>query len=80
MEIEQIILIRCKTEIIRVKIIDIKKFSNFNSLLSFDENSLNDTLPFVNSLEEGIKLYNGFYKEADILKYGVVSLKLKILE
>ena len=80
MEIEQIILIRCKTEIIRVKIIDIKKFSNFNDLLSFDENSLNDTLPFVNSLEEGIKLYNGFYKEADILKYGVVSLKLKILE
>ena len=80
MEIEQIIIIRCKTEIIRVKIIDIKKFSNFNNLLSFDENSLNDTLPFVNSLEEGIKLYNGFYKEADILKYGVVSLKLKILE
>lgn len=75
----EIIHIRYKTDVILVKIIKIRKFNNFKELLTFSENSLKDTLPFVNNLEEGIKLYNNIYKKYKIIDYGTISIELKII-
>ena len=75
----EIIYIRYKTELILVKIVKIRKFNNFKELLTFSENSLKDTLPFVNNLKEGIKLYRNIYNKYKIIDYGTVSIKIEII-
>lgn len=50
-------MIRCKTEITYVRIKNIRFFKDFEKLLTFDDNALKNTLPYVNTLEEGIALY-----------------------
>jgi ASC-1-like (ASCH) protein len=77
--INQIIFIRCKTEVITVKIKNIRLFSNFKDLLCFNDNSLMNTLPYVNSLEEGILLYHSIYKIENIIQYGTVSIELELI-
>lgn len=77
--INQIIFIRCKTEVITVKIKNIRLFSNFKDLLSFNDTSLMNTLPYVNSLEEGILLYHSIYKMEHIIQYGTVSFELELI-
>ena len=45
-------------------------------LLIFSENSLKDTLQFVNNLEEGVEIYRKIYKNTDC---GVVSIELEVI-
>lgn len=77
LQIDEIIIIRCKTEITYVRIKNIRFFKDFEKLLTFDDNALKNTLPYVNTLEEGITLYKSIYKEEDIYKHGTVSIELE---
>ena len=73
------IYIRYKTELILIKIVEIRKFDSFTELLIFSENSLKDTLPFVNNLEEGVEIYRKIYKKNKNTDCGVVSIELEVI-
>jgi ASC-1-like (ASCH) protein len=41
---------------------------------------LHKTLPSIEKIENGLKLYQMFYKPEEEMKYGVVALELKVLK
>ena len=49
-------------------------------LLIFSENSLKDTLQFVNNLEEGVEIYRKIYKKKQKYRlWGIVSIELEVI-
>lgn len=75
LNVNDIIKIRYKDNVILVKIINIYKCKNFNDLLTFNDISL--ILPYCKSIEEGLILYETIYKNKNIEKYGTVLIELE---
>jgi ASC-1-like (ASCH) protein len=61
-----------------VSIISKKIYPSFESYLKTE--GLSNTLPLIDKIEDGVKIYNRFYKPEEEIKYGVVSLELKVLK
>jgi len=57
-------------------IISKKVYKCFTSYLITE--GLNKTLPTIENLEDGLKIYHMYYKPTDEEKYGIVALELKI--
>lgn len=73
------IYIRYKEELLLAKIINLYIFNNFKDMLLKDETTLNKTLPYVNSLDEGVELYNSIYKKYNINNYKVILIQIEII-
>lgn len=52
-------------------------YKNFTNYLITE--GLNKTLPTIEYLEDGLKIYYSFYKQKDEEKYGIVALELKVV-
>jgi len=76
LKVGEIITIKCKNNSVKKMIKSIDHFKNFKDMLTYKEYSLEQTLPYVNTLEEGVKLYDTYYTTDKIEKYGVVSIRL----
>tara|TARA_B100002019_G_C20835537_1_gene387374 strand:- start:215 stop:508 length:294 start_codon:yes stop_codon:yes gene_type:complete len=76
LKVGEIIIIKCKNKSVKKMIKSIYHFKNFKDMLTYKEFSLKNTLPYINTLEEGVKLYDNYYTKYKIKKYGVVSIKL----
>ncbi|EAY14327.1 Archaea-specific enzyme related to ProFAR isomerase, putative [Trichomonas vaginalis G3] len=59
----------------QVKVVDIKKYSSFKSLINTE--GLNNILPGVTSLEEGIKIYEKIYGSTP--NHNILGIKLQKL-
>lgn len=55
---------------------EVKIFSSFEKM--FDHYGLEKCLPEVKSTEEGLKVYESFYKNEDVIKYGVIAFKFLV--
>lgn len=62
---------------IKTQVVSLHKHSNFTNMLRFHR--LKHTLPGVKTFNDGLKIYHSFYKQKDIKKYGVLAIKLKLL-
>lgn len=76
LKVGEIITIKCKNKSVKKMIKSIYHFKNFKDMLTYKEFSLKNTLPYIDTLEEGIKLYDTYYTRDKIEKYGVVSIRL----
>lgn len=61
----------------RTVIISKSIYKNFTSYLITE--GLNKTLPTIENLEDGLKIYYTYYKPKDEEKYGVVAFELQIV-
>ena len=59
-------------------IISKKVYTSFETYLSSE--GLHKTLPCIEKMEDGLKLYRMFYKTEEEMKYAVVALELKVLK
>ena len=55
---------------------EVRNFKSFEEM--FDIYGLKNCLPDIQSTEDGLNVYNGFYKKEDIAKHGVVAIKLLV--
>lgn len=62
----------------RAVIISKKVYPFFETYLRSE--GLHKTLPSIQKIEDGLKLYSVFYKQEEEIKYGVVALELKVLK
>lgn len=62
----------------RVVIVSKKVYPSFETYLLSE--GLHKTLPSIEKIEDGIKLYRMFYKSEEEMKSGVVALELKVLK
>ena len=76
LKVGEIITIKCKNKSVKKMIKSIYHFKNFKDMLTYKEFSLKNTLPYINTLEDGVKLYDTYYTKDKIEKYGAVSIKL----
>jgi ASC-1-like (ASCH) protein len=58
------------------KIIAVKYYLENNTYLQAE--GLRKTLPSIEKMEDGLKIYRFYYKPEEETKYGVVALELKI--
>ena len=60
-------------------IMKVKKYNCFYELINVE--GLNNVLPHesIKTIEDGLEVYNSFYKKEDEEKYGVISFKLKLI-
>lgn len=61
----------------RTLILKKRKYSSFTSYLNTE--GLQNTLVTINTIENGLKIYNIYYKQKDEEAYGVVALELKVV-
>ena len=62
----------------RTAIISKKVYPSFETYLRSE--GLHKTLPSIQKIEDGLKIYRLFYKPEEEIKSGVVALELKILK
>ena len=60
----------------RTAIVSKKLYPSFESYLQAE--GLHKTLPSIEKMEDGLKLYRFFYKPEEEIKYGVVAIELKV--
>jgi ASC-1-like (ASCH) protein len=60
----------------RAVIVSKKIYPSFEIYLRSE--GLHKTLPSIEKIEDGLKLYRFFYKQEEEIKYGVVALELKV--
>lgn len=61
----------------KAKVTEIKYYSVFKKFIS--DKGLKKCLPGIDSVKEGVEVYEQFYSKEDIKKYGVVSIRMKVL-
>lgn len=61
----------------RTVIISKQVYKSFTSYLIAE--GLNKTLPTIENLEDGLKIYYSYYKSKDEEKYGVVAFELEVI-
>jgi ASC-1-like (ASCH) protein len=74
---DDIIKLSCKNNFCKVKITKINKFSNFNDFLMNE--SINNILPDIKNVSEGIKKYHTYYSPEKEIKYGVLGIHIKLI-
>ena len=62
---------------LRVKVKALRRYASFKEML--EKEGLENVLPNVGSIEEGIKIYRQFYDEEREKKYGVVAIEVEVL-
>lgn len=62
----------------QVVIISKKIYPSFETYLISE--GLHKTLPSIEKIEDGLKLYRMFYKQDEEMKYGVIALELKCVK
>ena len=60
---------------IRTKILELTKYRDFEHLLTVE--GLNETLPGIESIEDGIRLYNKYYTIEEEKSNGVLAITLE---
>ena len=60
----------------RTAIVSKKLYRSFESYLKAE--GLHETLPSIEKMENGLKIYRFYYKPEEEMKYGVVALELKV--
>jgi len=60
----------------KVKITEINEFKNFKEYLEFE--GLDKCLPGIDNIEDGQLIYYIYYSKEDEVKYGIVSLHMKV--
>lgn len=64
-----------KREGIYKKVKDIINYKDFNEMLSIE--NINNVLPDISNIDDGVKHYLSLYSNEDINNYGVISIHLK---
>ncbi|NJE26846.1 ASCH domain-containing protein [Thermococcus sp. MV5] len=62
-------------EKLKVKVKALRVYSSFREMLS--EEGLENVLPGVKTIEEGVQIYRRFYTEEEEKKYGVVAIEIE---
>ena len=57
-------------------IVDIRHYKSFEEYLVNE--TLNNTLPSVETFEQGLAIYHQFYTREDVAKFGVLAIEIKI--
>ncbi|BAA29429.1 ASCH domain-containing protein [Pyrococcus horikoshii] len=63
---------------LKVKVKGIRVYSSFKEML--EKEGIENVLPGVKSIEEGVKVYRQFYDEEREKKYGVVAIEIEPIE
>lgn len=63
---------------VMAKIKKIRKYDTFGDYLS--QEGLRKTLPYVNSIEEGCKIYYQFYTKEQEKEYGILAIEIKLID
>ena len=58
-------------------IISIHHHKNFNNMLK--QHRLSNVLPGIKTFSDGVEIYSKFYSASDVLKYGVLAIKVKVI-
>ena len=66
-----------KKESIMTKVINIRKYNNFNIMIQTENLKLLN--PLSKSTEESLNIYNKIYKCEDEIKYGVIALEIELI-
>lgn len=61
--------------VITRKIISLKRYHSFKELL--ENEGLENTLPGINTIKDGVKVYRHFYSADDELEHGVLAIELE---
>lgn len=61
----------------QTKVVRIKYYSTFREMML--KESLGNVLPGIETIDDGVKIYQQYYSTSDEKKYGVVALKLQKL-
>lgn len=61
----------------KTKIIDIKRYKTFEEYLKMER--LKNTLPGINRINNGLKIYYKYYTKEDEKKYGILGIKIEVI-
>ncbi len=78
MKVGETIEWRNKGDKFRVKIIGINKYETFREYLETE--GLENCLPNVDMVEDGIAVYRKFYSDEKEKQYGVLAIKVKVID
>jgi ASC-1-like (ASCH) protein len=67
----------CKENSCVANVIRVTRYPDFHALLSCE--GLENVLPGVKTIEQGVKIYKGFYSEAFQSEYGVIAIEISKL-
>lgn len=56
---------------------DLKHYGSFKEML--EKEGIQNVLPGIDTIEDGVQIYRKFYSEADEKKFGVIGIHLKLL-
>jgi len=62
---------------IRVKVIDVKKYTTFEAMFGTDGENVENVLPGVTTVTQAVKLYHKIYKPNMVSKFGVVAAHIQ---
>ena len=62
---------------LKVKITKIKYYSSFTDYLTTEK--LNRCLPGIDTIEDGLAVYYAFYSKKNEDKFGIISIKIKVI-
>jgi len=78
MEIGDLIIFKNNGNQCKIKITKINHFTSFKEYLM--KKKLSRCLPGINSIDEGVSVYHKFYSIADVKKYGILAINIKLIE
>ncbi|OGD64022.1 hypothetical protein A2215_04300 [Candidatus Berkelbacteria bacterium RIFOXYA2_FULL_43_10] len=66
-----------ETDRVEVEVSAVREYSSFEEMLAKEQ--IDKVLPGISNIDEGLKIYRGFYGEKDEDKYGVVAIEIRLL-
>ena len=75
---DSIIIWKNGTNSVKTRIVSIHHHKNFRTMIK--QHKLYNVLPGIKTISEGIDIYSEFYPVSDVLKYGVLAIKLIIIK
>lgn len=62
---------------LKIKIVDIKTYQTFEDFLK--NNNIKNILPNIQSIEEGLDIYNCIYSKEEEKEFGIIAIFMKLL-
>ena len=77
LEINDIIIWNNNEEYVTTKVVNITKYKTFYDYL--ENQGLEKTVPFVKTIDDGVKIYYTFYTKKEEDEFGVLAFQLEVI-
>lgn len=74
---DDIVIWKNNNKSFKTKIVSIHHHKNFTTMIK--QHRLKNVLPGVKTIADGLNIYSQYYSNTDVLKYGVLAIKVKVI-